>query len=367
MKDALSLALENRPEIDQTIKKIKAACIRKNVAYQDLLPTLDLVLEASIMGLQKDYDGGEAWQDQFNPTRPGYLAGVKFEYPLGNNQAEARYRRRRLEVRQLTNQLKTTVESVLLEVQVSIRELLKTHRKMARKYQIMQILDSEIQDLETRKDLVLTDNQPYGTYLDELLDAYNRRYQGRFEFCRSLITYNLSLDNLNRSTGILLDFNEVNVHRHGTEDMPALIPVLESSTQVRTPTNKSAIEPIPTNTQTALDVLPENKASYASRQAPATSPKQSISNTTTQTTSSTISQEQSFIVWAGCYGKTANLKRTTASLKKSGFSPTVTKASDTSAPLSCLYLGPFPSRSKAEDVAEKISLDMGLETRIAGI
>ena len=123
--DALLTTLNNRPEVAQAIKHIQSAYLRLERSKNELLPDLDLFFQTHLKGLEGDYQYGTAYANQFDEGDPSYVAGLRFEFPLGNNGAEARNLRKKLEIRQLLHQLDTTVENVLLETQVSYRELEK--------------------------------------------------------------------------------------------------------------------------------------------------------------------------------------------------------------------------------------------------
>lgn len=120
--EILSTALQMRPEVNQSLKQIKAAGVRLGMSRNELMPQLDLVLETYVAGLRGESDIGNAWVDQFNTGEPSYSVGLQYEIPICNRAAKARYQRRALELRQLQNQFRTTVETLLLEVKVAAQK-----------------------------------------------------------------------------------------------------------------------------------------------------------------------------------------------------------------------------------------------------
>ena len=118
MKEALVAALENRPEIDAAAQEIDAARVRLNVAKNELLPVLDLVLETYVSGLRGNFNVGRSWVDQFSVGEPSYTAGFVFEVPIHRRAARANHQRRRVELRQLTSQFQATIETLHAEVEV---------------------------------------------------------------------------------------------------------------------------------------------------------------------------------------------------------------------------------------------------------
>ncbi len=215
---ALQTTLNNRPEVAQAVKHIQSANLRLDRSKNELMPDLDLFFQTYVKGLEGDYEYGTAYSDQFDEGGPSYVAGLRFEYPLGNNGAKARNTRKKLEIRQLLHQLDTTVENVLLETQVSYRELEKNYRSMVQSYQIMISDDEEVKALLSQVDYLLANNEPYGDVLYRLMDAGERLSDSEELFAKSELTYNYSLFNLYRAMGILVSNNNITFAEVKPED-----------------------------------------------------------------------------------------------------------------------------------------------------
>ncbi|HSI83970.1 MAG: TolC family protein [Candidatus Methylacidiphilales bacterium] len=214
VRAAAATALASRPEISQGFSQLKAAMVREKMQRNEVLPTLNLLLEGTLSGLSGDNRRAEAWTNRFDEGGPGVMAGVRAEFPLENNEARARLQRRRLELRQQFNQLQTTVETVLLEVKVSVREVKTSYRDIQAKYASYQASKEEVDDLKARKSVILTSNDMTGaTYLDSLLNAQDRLTGNEEEFLKSVATYNVALTNLQKSQGTLLSYESVRMQR----------------------------------------------------------------------------------------------------------------------------------------------------------
>ncbi len=222
---ALQITLNNRPEVAQALKHIQSAYLRLERSKSELRPDLDLFFQTYVKGLEGDYEYGDAYSNQFNDGEPSYVAGLRFEFPLGNNGAKARNLRKKLEIRQLLHQLDTTVENVLLEAQVSYRELEKNYRSMVQSYQIMRSDDEEVKALLSRVDYLLANSEPYGDVLYRLMDASERLTDSEELFAKSELTYNYSLYNLHRAMGILVSTSNITFTEEKPEDgdtLPAI-------------------------------------------------------------------------------------------------------------------------------------------------
>ena len=216
---AAQAALQNRPEINQAFLQLRAATIRENMQKNELMPELNLVLQGSLGGLDGG-DNGTAYERQYGKGSPGWGAGFVFSFPLENNIAKARYERRRLELRQQVDQVRTTIDTVLLEVKVSAREVSTAYRETQSKYAAVKAFTEDIESLEARR-AVQTASPPPGVdessltanYLDTLLDSQDRRANAEEDFIRAAADYQIAIVNLERAKGKLLNYSAIEVVR----------------------------------------------------------------------------------------------------------------------------------------------------------
>ena len=202
--EVLSTALQMRPEVNQSLKQIRAACVRLNMSRNEMLPQLDMVLEAYTAGLRGNSNIGGAFADQFSTGEPGYSVGFSYEIPICNRAARARLTRRNLELRQLRNQFRTTVETMLMETKVAAREVRTADREFKAKFHSMQAAAKRLDNIEQRWEALPGVESSIGLYLDDVLAAQQQLADAEYEFAKSETTYNLALMNLKRATGTLL-------------------------------------------------------------------------------------------------------------------------------------------------------------------
>lgn len=221
MRAILEITLQNRPEINQSIRQIQAAALRHYRSQNELFPELNLFAEAYTNGLKGNYDDGQAYRQEWDEGDGSYSVGLRLDFPLFNNAASARAERKKLEIRQLVNQLDTTVSNVLLEAQVSYRETIKYHMAMARRYEVLKSTEEEYSDLLNRIDLMLSRNDDFGAIQYQLLDAIERLNKAELEFSSSELTYNLALYQLKNAKGMLLNEQGVQLREEKEDDLPA--------------------------------------------------------------------------------------------------------------------------------------------------
>lgn len=223
VREAARHALEQRPEIDQAVNQLRAGMVRLKMSENELRPVLDLVFGATWDGLEGDFSYGRSLRTQVTEGGPGLSAGLILDVPLGNRTARARHERRRLEVRQLTSQLAATVETLMLEVQVSTREVQTAHRELTARYHEMQARAEQLASIESRGALSAAAGRPMSTVLDDLLDAQEDRAEAEQSFLRAVVTFNVAIANLDRAMGVLLQARGLEpVRGMGDGELPTL-------------------------------------------------------------------------------------------------------------------------------------------------
>ena len=210
-RDALISALQNRPEIDQSIQQLRSANVHVTVARNELLPMLDLVTETYVNGLRGESNVGGAWVDQFSVGEPSYSFGLEFEIPLHNRAARARFDRKKLQLRALVSRYKATVESLLAEVEVAAREVQTARDEMRGKYHAMMATEAELDYLSERWKLLPGDDRSASFLLEDILDVQDRFMIQEFEFARAQVSHARSLVFLKRATGTLLESEQVTI------------------------------------------------------------------------------------------------------------------------------------------------------------
>ncbi len=220
---AAEAALQNRPEITQAFLQLQAAGIRENMARNEIMPELNLVLQGSLGGLTGG-DMADAYGKQYAEGGPGYGIGLVFSFPLENNIGKAHLERRRIETRQQINQVKTTIDTVLLEVKVSAREVATAHRETQAKYEAVRAFTEDLDTLQARRPIQdLRDEVQASGFLDTMLDAQDRRANAEEEFIRAAANYQIAIVNLERAKGNLLTYSDVSVMRGKDEkNLPQL-------------------------------------------------------------------------------------------------------------------------------------------------
>lgn len=214
--DAAASALKERSEVAQSFHELNSALLRAKVAKNELMPTLNLFLEAKLSGLSGNRTySTNAWNNEFTKGSPGYSAGLLFEFPLGNNNAQANNARTKIEVRQQVNQVITTIETILLEVKVAVREVRTSLKDVLAKHESMIAAREDLKSMLARRSIDVGSQLETTSYLEFMLESQERLATSEEEFVRALVIHNISLFNLERAQGTLLSYEKIEINKTG--------------------------------------------------------------------------------------------------------------------------------------------------------
>ena len=121
LDQVVKTALNNRPEIRESIRRIKIAGVQRDVSENELLPELSLLVGTYVSALQGDSDVFGAFGDQFGDVTPGYSFGLEYELPRFNRAARSRFQQRHLQLKRLQNELEEVIQNVIAESQIALR------------------------------------------------------------------------------------------------------------------------------------------------------------------------------------------------------------------------------------------------------
>ena len=129
------------------------------------------------------------------------------EIPLGNRAARARNERRQWEVARAFREFEATVETGMTDVELAVRELETSYQEMLSRFQAMIAAETEANYLMERWRLLPGGDQTISFLLEDLLEAQERVADEEAAFVGAQSDYVLSIVELKRATGVLLDCN----------------------------------------------------------------------------------------------------------------------------------------------------------------
>lgn len=198
--DAVTEALQNRPELQVALLNIDDAAIRQRFAENAKLPLLDLNLRAQIGAI--DDSTGDALQELADTDFVNYIAGLQFEQPIGNRGPDAVFRQRRLERLQSVLNYAAAVRNAVLEVKNALRRVVNNYAL------IEQTRVARLAAAENLRALLVEEQTLRGLTPDFLNLKLNRQEalaQAELEEAVAIFDYKISLAEFYDSTGVSLD------------------------------------------------------------------------------------------------------------------------------------------------------------------
>ena len=200
-QDTIDWIFTNRPELQQAILQYQAALLREGMAANESLPELDLVLEARANGGADGRNLRDALANENGGA--GSLIGLKFSVPLGFDERDARYHRRKLERVQQERQVMSAISTVLLEVDVSANEYIVACNDLVAQRRALVAAQRDNRAIQARW------NEGIGNggidMLSALLSSYQNLQSVEQSVAQARATREVSAANLARARGLLLE------------------------------------------------------------------------------------------------------------------------------------------------------------------
>lgn len=201
----LESALAFHPDILAAKERIKSALVRLKVAENELRPTLNLVMEGYLRGLNGDYDVGNSLADQVSQGRPSYAGGLSYQRPYRNLISKAILKERRLEMRQLLLDLDNTMLVVTADVDQAMASVTATYAELEAAVKSTLAFDEEVRYLDARWRNAFVESTGPSLLLDELLNAQNQLIQAENAWARAQAEHMIAFAKLHVATGALLN------------------------------------------------------------------------------------------------------------------------------------------------------------------
>ncbi|MCM2372826.1 TolC family protein [Aporhodopirellula aestuarii] len=203
-RSATLTALDNRPDIAQSLRQIEAVSSKVGAAKNQVLPRLDLLLSSYVAGLDSRSDTLGAIANQFTDGGPGYAAGFVFELPVGNRAARARLQRNQWELNRSIYEFQQTTESAITTVEIAVRETQTAYAEMTCKRQSLLAATREVVYLQQRWQWLPDPTESAVLLIEDLLDAQERVAEEEQALTRAQVAYAVSWITLHKAMGILL-------------------------------------------------------------------------------------------------------------------------------------------------------------------
>lgn len=202
--DAVSSAIDRRPEVRRAALSIDNASIRQLAADNAALPLLDLGFRTRFNGLGAK--AGDAYGNIRDAEFVDYLLNLRFETPIGNRGPDALSRARRLDRVRAVVDYRAAVQRTVLSVKNALRDVATNYRL------IEQTRSARLAATENLRTLLI-EEQTLKAMTPDFLDLKLRRQdalaQAENEEIAALVDYNNALAELYNATGAALVRNKI--------------------------------------------------------------------------------------------------------------------------------------------------------------
>lgn len=203
-QEELATALNYHPQIQAIRISLQASRVRLQVAENELRPTLNLVLEGYVRGLNGDFDAVQSFGDQFSTGAPSYAAGLSYLRPYRNTASKAILRERRLELRRTLLELDHTLLSVGAGVESAAAQLEAAFSELESAVRSTLAVNAELDYLVARWQDAFLDGTARNLLMDQLLNAQIQLIQAENSWARAQADHMIAIAKLKKASGSLL-------------------------------------------------------------------------------------------------------------------------------------------------------------------
>ena len=218
--DAVTTALNNRPDLQTLLYNIKDASIRQRVADNGRLPILNVTLGNTLSGVNIN-NPVAAYGDFIELDFVDWIAQANFEVPIGNRGPEAAYEESILARKQSVVAYQSQAQQVVLEVKNALRELLTSYELIGATRAARLAAADNLRAIEEQEAAGVALTPEF--LLDLKLQAQSRLADAETQEVQSLINYNNAIATLYSVMGTLLDRNGIIFENYASE--PYLQPI----------------------------------------------------------------------------------------------------------------------------------------------
>lgn len=206
LRDSLLTAFANRPELEQSVLGMDDASIRLRAANNARLPQLDLRLQTRFNGLDDDW--GSAYGEVVDGEFVDFIAGLQFEYAIGNRGNEAVYQRTRQQQAQAAIAYRASAQDVTSDVLTAFRDV-KTNYQLIEQAAASRLAATErLRVLAVEKKFTRENSI---SLLNEELRFQDALANAEREEIRAITDYNTAVARLFAATGTSLERNRVDL------------------------------------------------------------------------------------------------------------------------------------------------------------
>ena len=223
LDEALSIALQNRPDLESTRISLENSQIDVNYTKNQLLPGLNLSASYWSPGVSGDrvlylndnvlsgivigkVPGGfsDSFSDALAFRYQNWSVGLTLDIPISNLLSRAQFKQARLNLEMAKLQLKNQEQEIFRDIKIAVRNVATNYERIQAYKAARELAERQLEAEEEKLKVGLSTNFQVLEYQEDLAAA-------RSSELKSVIDYKLSLAELYRDLGISLDEKNISI------------------------------------------------------------------------------------------------------------------------------------------------------------
>ena len=195
--------LKYRAEVHRAIRQIKTASVQHQLARNEILPQLNLVLNAYSAGLEDQSNVGGAFKNQFTTGQPGFTVGLNYELPYRSRAARAAADQQRILIHRFRKEFEAVTADVTFEIRQQLIELSRQSQSVEKQREALEMTRQELEFLQKRLEFLVDGTNVSDLYLDNLISTQQRYLVARLSTAQAHVGLTQAYYRLLRSKGML--------------------------------------------------------------------------------------------------------------------------------------------------------------------
>ncbi|MGR3309711.1 MAG: TolC family protein [Candidatus Brocadiales bacterium] len=208
MLESTKLALQNRPDLLETLKKVENAGISVKLRRNELLPRMDIngtfryegISESSGEEIRQDL--GDSHDVLLSQDFENKSIGLSIEIPIGLRSARSNYKKAKLEVLQAEIDVKKVEQQVVVDVREAVRHINTNIKRVFSTRKAREFADRKLDAEEKKFNVGKTTNL-------EVLRAQEDLAIAEGNETKAIIDYQMSLGDLDVATATILEKHDI--------------------------------------------------------------------------------------------------------------------------------------------------------------
>ena len=200
LKETIKIAMEKRPDLTELHLATENAGIQTRRRKNELYPALDLSGGIRYTGLGNDVS--DANDSTFSESYQGEFFTLAFEIPIGNRSARSAYNKSKISERQTKINVKKKELDIVVEVRESVRQVKTNIERVNATRKARELARKRLEVEEKKYEVGRSTNL-------EILRAQENLALAEFEDTRAIIDYEISMGNLEKAKGTILDVYDI--------------------------------------------------------------------------------------------------------------------------------------------------------------